>query len=378
MKQTSGDKAPLLSYDMLYYYLGNLYADHKKYGMAYENYKKSLDACYSYRSQKKYFTSTYLYCLLHTQYDYDFASLQSARRYLDDNKANTGFSYSLFLNRQINAAIEVYQQALDKNEKVDDDSSKTVIVTRMTAMQFIQKNPAGAMKLVNYWFDENIKDETKVKEIIAGMLAEQIDLAVEKYGDFISTSRCFDLDLLCLLQPENKEAQLKRNEAGVALKNRIKQLPVEKIWEEVTVSENKYSLQDYLSRAAVDWSFEKAVQRSGKSNLPCNPKNYSSVLDDIRYYFATYIKTTVWAVEVKEGYFIIYYTPYKPLYIKVDDIKRITASDDRNSIHMTGEFYNSHTDYRENDFFLFQDDKKGDMNKLRELFENLFKQMRKK
>jgi hypothetical protein len=86
----------------------------------------------------------------------------------------------------------------------------------------------------------------------------------------------------------------------------------------------------------------------------------------------------VWAVEVKEGYFIIYYTPYKPLYIKVDDIKRITASDDRNSIHMTGEFYNSHTDYRENDFFLFQDDKKGDMNKLRELFENLFKQMRKK
>ncbi len=377
MKVQHGDNAPLLSYTSLYYYYGNLYFDQKKFGSAYDNYAKSIASSFSINEEQLYMTNNYLYCLIHTTYDYDFAAVQSAKIFKRNKVKPTEFAYTLFLNKQLDASIELYKSVLNNKEIEIDDSVKTSHLVRMIAMEFIQNNHSKALTLVNNNFDETLKDTSKAKKIIEGLLAEQIDVAQQKNYTLIPTSLCFDIDLFCLLFPENQQAIALRKNIGVALKNRIKQADIKNLWDWVKPAKQDYSLDGYLKRAAYDQSFEAAKERLGQSTHKDIPGNYETTLKDINAFIASSMTTHIYQpFEVKEGYLILYYKVYKPKYINIDKVKSIEVLD--NSIYMKGDFYDSHNTYFTlHDLFFHAKDKNQDLKKLKKLFETLFKQMKK-
>ncbi len=264
--------------------------------------------------------------------------------YKKDYTAVNHFAYALFLNKQLNSAVKIFQQEIDKKPSVLTDTTVTRFLTRIVAMEFIQGNNAAAMAVVNKYFDDKLTNEVKAKEIVAGLLAKNIDLMDSTYKSIKPVSMYFDLDLLCKLFPGNTKAAQMRYDFGVETDNIEKQKSINVLWDGVTQIENKdYSIEGYLSRASYDkdleWAKERLANYSHKKELP-DIKTYETEFEEFRKFFRTMTNYNK-EVEVKDGLLILYYSVYKPLYIVIENL-RVEYSSYSNSVILKGILFDSH------------------------------------
>ncbi|MFM2360596.1 MAG: hypothetical protein RLY16_2589 [Bacteroidota bacterium] len=194
---------PLNSLDIVNYVKAALYLEHKKYANAYTYFKLCEGGTKFSDVQINKIKRLAAYCALIVEPDKGEVLKKCNALQLADSLAIHYKAYAYFLNQQPDSALNSYSNFIAAHPELDHGTSLN-IQSACVALYLLQGNKQAALALYNSKSTAKVNSAETLKKIIADVLLLQVTEDMAAYDFNLPVWTLFQLDLLCLLTPENK------------------------------------------------------------------------------------------------------------------------------------------------------------------------------
>lgn len=225
----------------LNHHLANLYFDYKDYRNAADYYKRVLFGKDKVNAQTQHFVRGRIQYYSLISADYSGSNVQECKMLYETDKNFIYYlAYAQFLRKQVDSARIILDGAL-KNNYFKDAGDIYPLFNNLIATLLYQNKDNEALELYNQIIPQKAKDIAALKETITNKMAVEIESNLRQYKK-IPVQTMLALDLLNLLQPQNKAYANVRHWVFTKLESNRGMRPIDQLWLEpvmpIVVPEN--------------------------------------------------------------------------------------------------------------------------------------------
>lgn len=213
----------------LNHHLANLYFDYKDYRNAAAYYKKVLYGKDNVNAQTQHFVRGRIQYYKLISADYSNSDVEECKMLYETDKGFIFYlAYAHFLRKQLDSTRILLDNAL-KNNYFKDASDIYPLFNNIIATLLYQNKGSEALELYNQIIPQKAKDIASLKETITSKMAVEIESDLRLYKK-IPVRILLALDLLNLLQPQNKAFADTRHWVFTKLESNRGMRPIDQLW----------------------------------------------------------------------------------------------------------------------------------------------------
>lgn len=216
------------SLDVVNYVKAAMFLEYKRTDEAYKYFRLALEEPVNIKGSINKINLYTAYCALLV--DPDKAEILNRCNKIDTQQPSYIHytAYALFLNNETGKSIAAYENYLTANKNLENISELNIL-SLTVAMQLINNQPQQALALYNSKSAEKFDDPLKLMKHLEYLLTVQIGEDIELYNFRYAVWTYFQLDVLCLLNPANTDAQKLRYKIAEEVNNKRGMMPVNQL-----------------------------------------------------------------------------------------------------------------------------------------------------
>lgn len=304
---------------------------------------------------------------------------------LDPNKLSH-FAYSLFLDNDLDATIDLLQKHITKYPS--DTSNRIGDLNKLILLKIFQHKDEEALKIYNSNSSIAITEKSELVELITYSInsaAEKCIAEDEKANYYIyPISVLMDIDLLAVVQPANENIQVLRNKLGEKLNCKRYQSSISALWatgEKKNTNSTTY-MEELIANGSMSKETKKWADVIGFPLYVPDKKGYESLLEEALKHNKENGGDTYQNYSIVKGY-LLYTRPYwDDRFCKIEDLEMPVLDEKTFEIHIRLKpfkyIYEPNSHYEENtterDFY-FSYASKAKAKKGLKLFTALFEKL---